>query len=381
MTVEAVQQIPVMVPWIGDEEQAAVAEVLASGWIAQGPQVRAFEQEFASSVSSIEGVAVSSCTAALELALRLCGVGRGHHVIVPSFSFIATANAVRHVSAQPVFADVDQLTGCLTADTIADALTDQTVAVIVVHQAGVPADVDAIHELVDPLGIVVIEDAACAAGSTYRGQPVGAGSLLAAWSFHPRKLLTTGEGGMLTSSSGALAAHGRRLREHGMSLSAAERHAADHPIREDYLDVGFNMRMTDLQAAIGRVQLMRIPEIVRRRREVRDWYAEELDGLPVQLVGDPEYGTTNVQSLWLRLLPRVTAEVPSLMAALAERGISARFGIMAAHLQAAYAGVAHVPLPVTEELTNRSLILPVHHRLERADVTRVVSVIREAVRG
>src|SRR5882724_10230691 len=213
------RRIPVMVPMLGEEEAQAAADAVRSGWVAQGPRVAEFERRFAAAVGNEHGVAVSSCTTALHLALLVLGIGPGDEVVVPSFSFIATANAVRYVGATPVFADVDLTTGNLTPDTVEPVLTAQTRAVILVHQGGVPADVDALRALCEPHGVQLIEDAACAAGSTYRGGPVGAGALIAAWSFHPRKLLTTGEGGMLTLDRADWAQRLRRLREHGMNVS------------------------------------------------------------------------------------------------------------------------------------------------------------------
>ncbi|MER6941824.1 aminotransferase class I/II-fold pyridoxal phosphate-dependent enzyme, partial [Nocardioides sp. NPDC000441] len=184
-------RINVMQPWLGEEEVEAVAEVLRSGWVAQGPRVAEFERRFASSQQAAHAVATSSCTTALHLALVVAGVSPGDDVVVPSFSFIATANAAVYVGARPVFADVSPVTGNLTAETVREALTPRTTAVIVVDQGGVPVDLDAIREVCDPLDIMVVEDAACGAGSTYRGRPVGAGAEIAAWSFHPRKILTT----------------------------------------------------------------------------------------------------------------------------------------------------------------------------------------------
>src|SRR5215467_431361 len=258
--------IPVMRPWLGQEEAAAAAEAVASGWIAQGPRVREFEEAFATAVGAPHAVAVSSCTAALHLALIAAGIAPGDEVIVPSLSFIATANAVRYVGAQPVFADVDLVTQNLVPETVESHLTGRTRAVILVDQAGVPADLDAMRALCEPRGITVIEDAACAAGSVYRGRPVGAGANLATFSFHPRKLLTTGEGGMLVTPDEGVADRLRRLREHGMDISAAARHASRQPVIEHYLEVGFNFRMTDVQAAIGLVQLGKLGQLIARRR-------------------------------------------------------------------------------------------------------------------
>lgn len=370
-------RIPVMVPMLGEEEAHAAAEAIRSGWVAQGPRVARFEQEFAARVGAAHGVAVSSCTTALHLALVLAGLGSGDEVVVPSLSFIATANAVRYVGATPVFADVDPTTGNLTVETVEAARTARTRAVIAVHQGGVPFDVVALRKAADGWGVALVEDAACAAGSTAYGQPVGAGARVAAWSFHPRKLLTTGEGGMLTLDDPQDAARLRRLREHGMNVSAADRHASAQPVLESYVETGFNYRMTDIQAAVGLVQLDRLAGLVAQRRAQAAHYHELLAELPgVEPVRDPEYGQGNFQSFWVLLPATRRVQRDEVLAALAAEGISARRGIMAAHLEPAYADVAARPLPVTERLTRESLILPLHHRLTPGDQERVVAVLR-----
>jgi dTDP-4-amino-4,6-dideoxygalactose transaminase len=371
--------IPVMRPWLGQEEAAAAAETVASGWVAQGPRVREFEEAFAAAIGTPHAVAVSSCTTALHLALIAAGIGPGDEVIVPSLSFIATANAVRYVGAQPVFADVDLGTQNLTPETVEPHLTGRARAVILVDQGGAPADLDAIRALCDPHQITVIEDAACAVGSAYRGRPAGAGAALAAFSFHPRKLLTTGEGGMITTSDGSIAARLRRLREHGMDISAADRHRSRQPVIEHYTEVGFNFRMTDIQAAIGLVQLRKLPQMVARRRVLARRYQEMLSGIPGLLMADdPPYGETNYQSFWILLPEESAARRDDLLWLLAEAGISARRGIMAAHLEPAYAD-AKPSLPVTERLTERSLILPLFHEMTRMQQEQVVSVITSAL--
>lgn len=367
-----------MLPWLGEEESQALAGVIASGWVAQGPKVAEFERAFASAMEVSEAVAVSSCTTALQLALIVAGVGEGDEVIVPSFSFIATTNAVRYVGADPVFADVDPTSGNITAHDVERAITPRTRAVIAVDQGGMPVDLDAIRGVTDHRGIVVIEDAACGAGSRYKGRPVGAGAALTAWSFHPRKILTTGEGGMLTTDDPAWATRARRLREHAMSVSAAERHKSILPPVEAYDEVGYNFRMTDLQAAVGLVQLAKLPAIVARRREIAAHYRTAIEQIPgLRAVADPEDGESNFQSFWVEVGSDYSMDREGLLEALARADISARRGIMAAHRQAPYRHLSPAGgLPVTERLNDRTLILPLYHQLTDAEFDRIVDVLR-----
>ncbi|WP_097327516.1 DegT/DnrJ/EryC1/StrS family aminotransferase [Paractinoplanes atraurantiacus] len=370
-----------MIPQLGEEEAQAAAEAVRSGWVAQGPRVAQFEQEFAAVVGASQGVAVSSCTTALHLALVALGVKPGDEVVVPSLSFIATANAVRYVGATPVFADVDLATGNLTAETIDAVRTPRTRAVIAVHQGGVPFDTAGLRKAAADWGVELVEDAACAAGSTAYGQPAGTGATLAAWSFHPRKLITTGEGGMVTLDDADRAVRLKRLREHGMNVSAADRHKSSQPVIEAYLETAYNYRMTDIQAAVGLVQLGRLPGLVADRRAKAARYQSllaDIDGLvPVR---DPSYGQTNYQSFWVLIEPSFGSSRDDVLTELARQGVSARRGIMAAHLEPAYADVTPGPLPVTERITRDSLILPLHHKLTEDDQNHIVGVLRELAR-
>jgi dTDP-4-amino-4,6-dideoxygalactose transaminase len=376
-------RINVMLPYLGEEEIAAVTEVIESGWVAQGPRVAAFEAAFAKAQQADYAVATSSCTTALHLALIVAGVGRGDDVVVPSFSFIATANAVVCVGARPIFADVDTVTGNLTAESILAVLTPATKAVIVVDQGGVPIDLDSIRAVCDSRGITVVEDAACAAGSIYQERPVGAMAEITAWSFHPRKIITTGEGGMITTCHKQWADRARWLREHAMSVSAADRHGKVLAAPESYLEVGYNYRMTDLQAAIGLVQLSKLPEIVLRRRELAEAYTKQIDDISgLRAVGDPAWGRCNFQSFWIEVASDFPLSRDELLTRLAEADISARRGIMAAHRQPPYAS-AYTPgtLPATERLTDNTLILPLFHQMIESEQARVIDVLSASAIG
>jgi len=379
------EPIPVMRPLLGAEEAQAAADAVTSGWVAQGPRVKAFEAAFAGVVESREAVAVSSCTAGLHLALIALGVGPGDEVIVPSLSFIATANAVRYVGAVPIFVDVDAQTLNISRATVEPAISPSTKVVMVVHQGGTPADLDPLRALCDERDIALLEDAACAIGTTYKGRPVGAGSGLAAFSFHPRKVITTGEGGMITTMSDSHAGRLRRLREHGMNVSASERHHQSSVVVESYLEVGFNYRMTDIQAAVGLVQLARLGDIVARRRQLAAAYQERLSGIEgIRFAADPPWGESNFQSMWVELPAESRVSRNAVLEYLLAEGISARRGIMAAHLEPPYAGCTvslPVPLPVTERMTERSVILPLFHELTHAQVDRITEVFGRAVRS
>ncbi len=368
--------IPVMKPWLGEEEVAAAAASIRSGWVAQGPRVAEFEERFAQYVGTASGVAVSSCTTGLHLVLHALGLGPGDEIVVPSLSFIASANAPRYVGATPVFADVDPVTHNMTAETIAPVVTERTAAVIAVHQVGMPLDLDDIRSFCAGRGIQIIEDAACAVGSRYRGDLVGAGPDPVVFSFHPRKILTTGEGGMVVTGDEKLASRLRTLRQHAMSVSAFERHDRKASDFEEYPELGFNFRMTDIQAAIGIVQLEKLDEMIHRRRELAARYAEQLATIPgVTAPADPAHGQTNFQSYTVVLAADFPVGRNALIELLHSKGISTRRGVMAAHHEPTFADHHHGDLSVTDTLAATAIILPLYHEMTEADVDRVCAAI------
>lgn len=346
----------------------------------QGPEVEAFEREFAAYVGAPHAIAVSNGTAALHLALLAVGIGEGDEVITVSHSFVATANVVRLVGATPVFVDVEAASGNIDVDRIEPVVTSRTRAILAVHQIGHSADLDRLVALADRLGVVLIEDAACAIGSETRsgnqweriGKPHGR---LACFSFHPRKLLTTGEGGMVTTRDEALAKRIRLLRQHGIDGGDCE-------------VVGFNYRMTDIQAAVGRVQLARVPEMVRIRRNLAERYRRNLRSLEgLDILDEPSCARSNWQSFCVRL--PYGADQSAVLAGLAADGISAKGGVSNAHRSRAYkdepwscgSGPGRCGCPVgscarlaaSEAIEDRCILLPLYHGMTEAEQDHVIA--------
>ncbi|MBA4372532.1 MAG: hypothetical protein C0402_06675 [Thermodesulfovibrio sp.] len=368
--------IPIAKPFLGPEEEEAAVRAIRSGWVSQGPLVKEFEERFAEYVGAKYAIATTSCTTALHSALVVSGIGPGDEVVVPSLSFIATANAVVHAGAVPVFADIDPETCNVTAETIQKAITRKTRAVMPVHQMGLPVDLDPIADLCRERGLKLIEDAACAIGSEYKGKRIGGHGNIACFSFHPRKIITTGEGGMITTDDSEQAARLRRFRHHGMSVSDIERHTADRIIIETYPEIGYNYRMTDIQAAIGIIQLGKMPVILLRRRELARAYDKGLADHPcLRVPRVPEYAFHNYQSYWLEILCSSSISRDELMQALLDRGIATRRGIMAIHLEKCYEAI-RVSLPDTERLTRSAVLLPIFPDMKLEQVEYVLQCIK-----
>jgi dTDP-4-amino-4,6-dideoxygalactose transaminase len=410
--------IPLARPQFSQAEVDALQQVIESGWVTQGPRTAEFERRFAEYVGAAHACAVSNCTAALHLALLAVGVQPGDVVLTPSLSFIATANSIRAASAEPIFVDVQEATYNISYDSVAETLARDFIsrdgalwyrnpeelrtavsplrrimdpigrlgAILVVHQLGMPCDLPRLLALANAHNLPLVEDAACATGSRVSfdggqsfeavGKPRGH---VACFSFHPRKVLTTGDGGMLTTADAELDRRFRLLRQHGMSISDTARHESKRVLFEDYEITGYNYRLTDLQAAVGIAQLSKLPELIARRRMHAARYARYLGGVAgIRLPTEPEYARTNWQSFQI-LLEDPAWQLP-VMERLLAKGIATRRGVMCAHREPPYRERAR-PLPVSESISARGLTLPLFHDMSEEQQQRVVEELAAAIRA
>lgn len=366
--------IPLARPTLGDAEIQAVAEVLRSGWVTQGSAVERFEADVAGYVGAAAAVAVANCTAALHLTLHCLGVGPGHEVIVPTLTFIATANAVRHCGATPVFADVYPRTLNIDPTSAAAAISDRTRAIVAVHQFGMPADLEGLHAVASRNDCSLIEDAACAIGSEYHGRRIGSHGSPACFSFHPRKIVTTGEGGMIVTDDLALADRLRRLRSHGRDLGDWLRHRQGLPQRESYGEIGYNYRLSDIAAAVGVAQMEQLDAILAARRRLGDRYDAVLSGHPYLSAPHGEDDVRpNRQSYAVTLGPEAPIDRTALIAAMRERGVAAMPGLACIHLEPCYARTPpRVDLSCSEELSRRMVLLPLYAHMTDAQQRHVI---------
>lgn len=379
LSTPVIGMIPVARPYIGAEEEQAVVEVLRSGWVTQGPRVSEFEEKFSEYIGCAHSIAISSCTTALHLSLLAIGVGPGDEVICPSLSFIATANSIAYTGATPVFGDIDPASYNLDPARLEEVISSRTKAILVVHQIGLPAEMNEILVVAAKHGLAVIEDAACAIGSEYDGNLIGKPlGTMACFSFHPRKILTTGEGGMITTSDAKLAERLRRLRQHSMSLSDVVRHNSKQVSSETYDEVGFNFRMTDMQAAIGLIQLGRLSDFLKRRRLLAARYTQALKQLSwLQTPVAPANCLHNYQSYMVRLVGDFAAQRDLIMQELLERKISTRRAIMAIHRELPYRSERWKDsLAQTNLATDTGLILPLFHQMTDSEQDYVIESLQ-----
>ena len=374
------RQVPIALPSIGEEEVAAVAMVLESGWVTQGPKVAAFEAAFAERHGVSHALATTSCTTALHLALTAIGVGPGDEVIVPSFTWIATANAVVYCGATPVLADVDRFTGNIDVADAAARVTARTRAIVAVHLFGLCADIEGLRSSI-PDHVKIVEDAACAAGAVYRGRSAGCLGDVAAFSFHPRKAITTGEGGMLTTNDPNIAEFVNRQRNHGASISDEVRHSGPRPyLLPDFDILGFNYRMTDIQAALGIEQLRKLNRFIAERAEGARLYSRGLGHLSWLALPEVPEGDSHAWQSYVARVDPESAPMPrdAMMEVLQSRGVSTRPGTHAVHTLGYYRnrlGVKPEDYPGSLDCARNTMAIPLHNRMSAEDYAHVVACL------
>jgi len=364
--------IPIAKPFLTEDEAQAAHDTILTGWITQGPKVAEFEDKFANYVGSKYAIAVSNCTTALHLSMIVANIGQGDEVICPSMSYIATANAITYVGATPVFAEVNQSYN-LDIEDVKKRITSKTKAILLVHQMGMPADIDVFKVLCQEKGIILIEDAACAIGSAYKGQKIGAHSDLVCFSFHPRKVITTGDGGMVTTSNPEYAERLKLLRQHGMSVNDRTRHDSKQLIFEDHIEIGYNYRMTDIQAAVGIEQLEKLDLIIAERRKIANYYLEALKLVDNIILPFEEKGYySNYQSFSIYLKSGFPLKRNDLMQKMLDAGIATRRGIMTAHRETSYKDMSEISLPISEDFADNSILIPLFVPMDENETEKVV---------
>lgn len=376
------RNVQIAQPIVGAEEWEAVRVPIETGWLTQGPLVAEFESRFAARHEVGAAVATTSCTTGLHLILSALGVGPGDEVIVPSFTWVATANVVVQCGATPVFVDVDPHSFNIDVQLVEGALTERTRAVIAVHLFGLCADIESLRSVV-PAEVVVIEDAACAVGASRGGVLAGGQGEAAAFSFHPRKVITTGEGGMVTTNDLALADLVRTMRNHGATISEEQRHRADAPyLLPEFETLGFNYRMTDIQGAIGIVQMDRLDGLLAERRRWAEFYSEALEDM--DWLRTPSVPDDSVHA-WQSYVTLVDADSApcsrdELMWRLHEVGVSMRPGTHAVHELAFYQHLLNgqpTDCPVASASAAYSMAIPLHNGMVEADFAYVVRQLHD----
>jgi len=370
--------IPIAKPYLTKDEAQNAYDTILTGWVTQGPRVEEFENKFCKYTGAKYAVAVSNCTTALHLSMIVAGIERDDEVICPSLSYVATANCIKYVGAKPIFAEVDPETYNIDVRHAEKLITDKTKAILIVDQIGMPADIDAFRALCEKHKIQLIEDAACAIGSSYKSKKIGSHSEIVCFSFHPRKVITTGDGGMITTSNEEYYKRLKLLRQHAMSVNDRVRHQSDKILFEDHLEVGYNYRMTDIQAAVGIKQLEKLDWIIEERRKIALRYIEELKSIDcIRLPIEKEGYFSNYQSFSIYLKENCSVSRNDLMQRLLDAGISSRRGVMTSHRETAYKDeYKDVKLPVSEDACDRSIIIPIFIPMEIKDTDHITFTLK-----
>ena len=371
--------IPIAKPYLTADEAQSAYDTILTGWVTQGPRVEEFENKFCEYTGAKYAAAISNCTTALHLSMIIAGIGKDDEVICPSMSYIATANCIKYVGAKPVFAEIDPDNYNIDIKHVKKLITDKTKAVIIVHQIGMPADIDEFKKLCDEHNLKLIEDAACAAGSSYKGKKIGSHSDIVCFSFHPRKVITTGEGGMITTSNPDYIKRIKLLRQHGMSVNDRVRHESGKLLFEDHLEFGYNYRMTDIQAAIGIRQLEKLDWIINERRKIALRYIQELKDIEcIKLPVEKEGYFSNYQSFSIYLKKDCPVGRDELMQKLLDAGISTRRGVTTSHRETAYKSeYKNLHLPVSEDAADNSIMIPLYIPMSDEDIDLVISKLKE----
>lgn len=371
--------IQISTPSTGKDEWDAVRDPIYSGWLTQGPKVNQFEELFSGYHGAKFGVATTSCTTSLHLILHALGVTSGDEVIVPAFSWIATANVVRYCGATPVFVDIDEKTYNIDPKKINERVTERTKAVIVVHLFGLCADWEEIRKAV-PEHVFLVEDAACAAGAKYRDKYAGTLGIAGAFSFHPRKIITTGEGGMVITNDGPLASTMKKLRNHGAEISEEQRHLGSRPyLLPEFNLIGFNYRMTDMQGAVGIEQLKKMKSFITFRAKWAEYYSAKLSNISwLSVPYIPEYASHS----WQAYITKVDETLcptsrNAVMDVLEKLGVATRPATHAITEQRAYEyfGFDASEYPVAKNCQDHTLAIPLHNQMKEQDFDYVVECI------
>lgn len=373
--------IPIAKPYLTKEDAQAAYDTILTGWITQGPKVAEFEQKFCEYTGAKHAIALSNCTTALHLAMIVAGVGQDDEVICPSMSYIATANCIHYVGAKPVFAEINPETYNIDLAAASKKITAKTKAILIVHQIGLPADIEGFRKLCDDKNLILIEDAACAAGSGYKGKKIGSHSDLVCFSFHPRKVISTGDGGMITTTKQEWADRLKLLRQHGMSVNDRVRHESSKVIFEDHVELGYNYRMTDIQASVGIKQLEKLDWIVEERRKIAFQYDEafkDIDFIRLPKAGPDDFFNYQSYSIYIKEACPISRN--DLMQALLDRKIATRRGVMTTHRETAYKEYCKgLHLPVSEDAQDRSIIIPLYVPMTQEEIQSVITNFRECL--